>query len=287
VCLLVCAGASVGVLGEEGAGGGAGLCSDAETVHSQEKAQSCSSSTATSAYTAIQDITSVKIISGKLCEAFRTMRTVCAKHIDECYAEDDAKVMKKSHLEHMKNFLLSIVSGRVPENTLDNCTNDDSENRVEDNIPDSKEVNIPTEEINVEYNTVEIGTTEFVPVEVEATEMLMSETTKKEDITTKSVLTSVTEVSQENITEAFLDDHKIESIYNLDHEVIEPITVDNDVKEVKVISDEEKSKDLQIDDPYYASAIVTVDFPLPDGASSHCHSHFSILPMLAMLFLLC
>ena len=43
------------------------LCSDEETLQTQNKLQACSHSTATSVYQTIQDITSVKSISDKLC----------------------------------------------------------------------------------------------------------------------------------------------------------------------------------------------------------------------------
>ena len=83
-------------------------CTDDKTMDIQTKFQTCSHSTATSVYQTIQDITSVKSISDKLCKALTTIGTVCVKHLNECFAEDDVRQMRKSHLEEMKTFLLRI-----------------------------------------------------------------------------------------------------------------------------------------------------------------------------------
>ena len=87
----------------------------------QTKFQSCSHSSATSVYQTIQDLTSVKIISDKLCKALTTIGTVCVKHLNECFAEDDVRQMRKSSLEEMKIFLLRISQGKVSNNALDDC----------------------------------------------------------------------------------------------------------------------------------------------------------------------
>ena len=100
----------------------------------QTKFQTCSHSTATSVYQTIQDIISVKSISDKLCKALTTIGTVCVKHLNECFAEDDVRQMRKSHLEEMKSFLLRIVLGKVPRNALDNCKVVEIENVIVDPI---------------------------------------------------------------------------------------------------------------------------------------------------------
>jgi len=96
-------------------------CSDDKTMEIQTKFQTCSHSTATSVYQTIQDITSVKIISHKLCKALTTIGTVCIKHLYQCFAEDDVKQMRKSHLEEMKTFLLRISEEKVTNNVFENC----------------------------------------------------------------------------------------------------------------------------------------------------------------------
>merc|ERR1719233_2791447 len=96
-------------------------CSDDKALEVQTKFQTCSHSTATSVYQTIQDITGVKNISHKLCKALTTIGTVCIKHLYQCFAEDDVKQMRKSHLEEMKRFLQRIVQGKVPGSALDNC----------------------------------------------------------------------------------------------------------------------------------------------------------------------
>ena len=87
----------------------------------QTKFQTCSHSTATSVYQTIQDITSVKSISDKLCKALTTIGTVCVKHLNECFAEDDVRQMRKGWLADMKTFLLRISQEKVPNNALDDC----------------------------------------------------------------------------------------------------------------------------------------------------------------------
>merc|ERR1711874_189306 len=96
-------------------------CSDEKTLSIQTNIQTCSHSTAISVYEAIQDLTSVKIISHKLCKALTTIGTVCIKHLNECFAEDDIKQMRKSHLEEMKTFLLRISQEKVTGNVFENC----------------------------------------------------------------------------------------------------------------------------------------------------------------------
>ena len=96
-------------------------CENSRTIQIQKRFQTCSHSTATSVYQTIQDITSVQIISLKLCKALTTIGTACIKHLYECFAEDDVKQMRKSHLEEMKRFLQRIVQGKLPGSALDNC----------------------------------------------------------------------------------------------------------------------------------------------------------------------
>merc|ERR1719312_1366299 len=96
-------------------------CSDEKTREIQTMFQTCSHSTATSVYQTIQDITSVKIISHKLCKALTTIGTVCIKHLYQCFAEEDVKQMRKSHLEEMKIFFLRISEYKVPNNLFENC----------------------------------------------------------------------------------------------------------------------------------------------------------------------
>ena len=96
-------------------------CSDEKTREIQTMFQTCSHSTATSVYQTIQDITSVKIISHKLCKALTTIGTVCIKHLYQCFAEEDVKQMRKSHLEEMKTFLLRISEEKVSNNVFENC----------------------------------------------------------------------------------------------------------------------------------------------------------------------
>merc|ERR1712212_449982 len=67
------------------------------------------------------DIQDVKIISHKLCKALTTIGTVCIKYLHQCFAEDDVKQMRKSHLEEMKTFLLRISEYKVTNNVFENC----------------------------------------------------------------------------------------------------------------------------------------------------------------------
>merc|ERR1712042_9233 len=96
-------------------------CTDEKTMEVQTKFQTCSHSTATSVYQSIQDLTSIKIISDKLCKALTTIGTVCIKHLYQCFAEDDVKQMRKSHLQEMKTFLLRISEEKVTADAFENC----------------------------------------------------------------------------------------------------------------------------------------------------------------------
>merc|ERR1712142_412238 len=96
-------------------------CTDEKTIEVQTKFQTCSHSTATSVYQTIQDLTSIKIISDKLCKALTTIGTVCIKHLYQCFAEDDVRQMRKSHLQEMKTFLLRISEEKVTADVFENC----------------------------------------------------------------------------------------------------------------------------------------------------------------------
>jgi len=115
-------------------------CTDDKMLDTQAKYQTCSHTTTTSVYQDIMDINSVETISSKLCQALTTIGTVCVKHLSECFAENDAKQMRKSSLTEMKAFLLRISQEKAPSNALDNCKimefdHADTENIIEQNDP--------------------------------------------------------------------------------------------------------------------------------------------------------
>merc|ERR1719318_2247946 len=116
----------------------------------QTKFQTCSHSTATSVYQTIQDLTRAKIISDKLCKALTTIGTVCVKHLNECFAEDDVRQMRKSHLVEMKTFLLRISQGKVTNNAFDNCkVMEYVENEIDQDIDQDENIVSNTNEQNM------------------------------------------------------------------------------------------------------------------------------------------
>jgi len=161
-------------------------CTDEKTMEVQTKFQTCSHSTATSVYQTIQDLTSIKIIFDKLCKALTTIGTVCIKHLYQCFAEDDVRQMRKSHLQEMKTFLLRISEEKVTADVFENCkvmeyteteeqegivmshTDNnilDMENEGEHEVANNKD----NEENSIAESVNEVGhleTTENIPVEI-------------------------------------------------------------------------------------------------------------------------
>jgi len=165
-------------------------CSDDKTREIQTKFQTCSHSTATSVYQTIQDITSVKIISHKLCKALTTIGTVCIKHLHQCFAEDDVKQMRKSHLEEMKTFLLRISEEKVTNNVFENCAvmeyveNEEQEgivlpelgdNTVDMAFESEEEDEVENTQDNGDDNSVQSVNTERPDNNIEAVERDISE----------------------------------------------------------------------------------------------------------------
>merc|ERR1712106_702325 len=155
------------------------LCSDEKTIEFQTKFQTCSHSTSTSVYQTIQDLTSVKIISDKLCKALTTIGTVCVKHLNECFAEDDVRQMRKSHVEQMKAFLLRIVHGKAPSNALDNCKvaidMQESIDTIEYSYDEDDDYIVPVVESD-EVETTEESITEPYSVEAKDNSVMPSST---------------------------------------------------------------------------------------------------------------
>ena len=53
--------------------------------------------------------------------ALTTIGTVCVKHLNECFAEDDVRQMRKSHLKEIKTFLLRISQEKVTNVAFGDC----------------------------------------------------------------------------------------------------------------------------------------------------------------------
>ena len=53
--------------------------------------------------------------------ALTTIGTVCVKHLNECFAEDGVRQMRKSHLEEIKTFLLRISQEKVTNVAFGDC----------------------------------------------------------------------------------------------------------------------------------------------------------------------
>merc|ERR1719206_1678866 len=308
-------------------GQGGGLCSDEETVQSQEMLQSCSHSMAISFHTSIQDIASGEIISDKLCDAFNKVRTDCVRHIQECFADEDAEEIKKNHLESMKAFLLSIVNEKAPNNALDNCKNTlgmhGDENIIENvteyylddvEVTDEITVRIDTSESITKVDIVELMTDEIQVSDlsttngmdskanfVEATEKTVTQSTVTRQRTTKAIVvqkpasTDLIEASTETTTEVqtFTVDSKTERLHSTNKN---DATSDDFNEKVDMTmtgfnnavtqAEDKNSMDEEVENPYYASARVTLDFPLPNNSSHRHYCDYALLVILLTTFLL-
>merc|ERR1719250_364230 len=169
-------------------------CSDEKTREIQTMFQTCSHSTATSVYQTIQDITSVKIISHKLCKALTTIGTVCIKHLYQCFAEEDVKQMRKSHIEEMKTFLLRISEEKVAEDVFEKCVVMEfveSEEQELNNITVDKTVK-SEEQDEGENNKLEVKKNPENIFDIETTtEELITELIKARSVETTSTASTV------------------------------------------------------------------------------------------------
>ena len=190
----------------------------------QTKFQTCSHSSATSVYQTIQDLTSVKIISDKLCKALTTIGTVCVKHLNECFAEDDVRQMRKSSLEEMKIFLLRISQGKVSNNALDDCK---VMEYVENNVDQGQDF-VPLD--NNEYNDQNKQQDSVTPLNIPQEEEIHEENINIENIPKVQEVTTTENPSSSPLQLKGSRSAEFIEIQSTSHTVIE--SVDNNKDEV-------------------------------------------------------
>ena len=88
----------------------------------QTKFAECSHAASTLAYQTIVSMAapSPRTVAATLCKTLATIGTVCVKDLAQCFADDDLKQMKISHIDEMKKYL-SGLSDLVTESSLDKC----------------------------------------------------------------------------------------------------------------------------------------------------------------------
>ena len=114
----------------------------------QKKFAECSHSASTLAYQAIVTMAapSPRTVAATLCKTLATIGTVCVKDLAQCFADDDLKQMKISHIDEMKKYL-SGLSDLVTESSLDKClaTKEASTASTTDEAADTTSVEPETE----------------------------------------------------------------------------------------------------------------------------------------------
>merc|ERR1712106_658796 len=89
------------------------LCSDDETVKSQEEFQTCTHSITTTVNDKIQSLNSVKSISSLLCQALSSISSDCVEHLENCLDAEDVIIMSENHIEQLKVFFLNLAPDKV------------------------------------------------------------------------------------------------------------------------------------------------------------------------------
>ena len=123
------------------------MCSDDETVKSQEKFQTCTHSITTSVNDKIQSLNSVKSISSLLCQALSSISSDCVEHLENCLDTEDVIIMSENHIEQLKVFFINLATDKVSsELDLNNC-----QEQLEDPEESEKETRNTVEEDNTEF----------------------------------------------------------------------------------------------------------------------------------------
>ena len=171
------------------------LCTDEETVKSQQEFQSCTHSITRMINYAIPSITSVKSVTLLLCNAISNISSDCVEHLEKCLDSEDVSIMSKNHIEQLTAYFVNLASDKVDDDfSLENC--EDSLNTS--NVVDKSEINPLSEGDNLEKTIENKGNSEVV-VENESIEEVPSILKENED-ETDNVRQNDEEVSLGNIS---------------------------------------------------------------------------------------
>ena len=96
-------------------------CSEDKTEKAQKEFQECSHSAVTSFYENMENITEKKGITSKLCSTLNTIGSVCISHLSECFAQEDVKQMRKSHMKEIRSFLRRITRDKLNAEDIKEC----------------------------------------------------------------------------------------------------------------------------------------------------------------------
>ena len=105
-------------------------CSDEESLNIQNELQLCSQTTISSLYENIESITNIDSITKSLCDALSTINSDCVKNLERCFAAEDVKEMEETHMNSMKDFLISIVDAKVDRSSVDDCNKEISNDAI-------------------------------------------------------------------------------------------------------------------------------------------------------------
>ena len=155
------------------------LCTDEETVKSQQEFQSCTHSITGMINDAIPSISSVKSVTILLCNAISNISSDCVEHLEKCLDSEDVSIMSKNHIEQLTAYFVNLASDKVDDDfSLENC--EDSLNTS--NVVDKSEANHLSEGDNLEKTIENKGNSEVV-VENESIEEVPSILKENEDET--------------------------------------------------------------------------------------------------------
>jgi len=138
---------------EEGA-----KCGDRQSIHGQQRFQTCSHLHSTEAYEKIQALEETETIRETLCNTLVNIAANCSKELEECFSEEDILRTTEENLAEMQRFLANFAVGKVNSEDLQGCgvkelkkrnqnmpSNAESEKTTElesnTKIEDSKEIN--------------------------------------------------------------------------------------------------------------------------------------------------
>jgi len=106
-------------------------CTDHESTAATNRFQTCSRNIATSVYSSISELTARQQIVRSLCAALDRINALCPLQLEECFAQEDARVMSGLHARETKKFFIRLVEDRLPADALDDC--DAQDEVVEEN----------------------------------------------------------------------------------------------------------------------------------------------------------
>jgi len=110
------------------------LCTDEETVKSQEEFQSCTHSITGMINDAIPSLDSVKSVTILLCNAISNISSDCVEHLEKCLDSEDVSIMSKNHIEQLTAYFVILAGEKVDDDfNLENCQDSSNTSNLVDN----------------------------------------------------------------------------------------------------------------------------------------------------------